>query len=136
MPKKIKKHQPRIQSKLISAPPPININHDNNTPIFSFRYLEDNYSISKCQKEEKIAFVDKMTNISKLKWRDLLLTQRHGLGCEKISRESLSNIPTKITPDVSFIAFRFCGLASMIGFRDKDIFHIVRFDRNFKIYKH
>lgn len=137
MPKKIKSSQFKLQSRLIRTPPTSEINYDNHTPIFSFRYLEENHSISKCQKEEKISFVDKMEKISQCTWRELILSSKHGLGSEKISRESLNvSIPTKITPDVTFIAFRFYDKAPMVGFRDKDIFHIVWFDREFKIYKH
>jgi len=62
---------------------------------------------------------------------------RHGLGYEKIARTSIrAPIPTDITDDVTFIAFRFYGKAPMVGYREGYIFHILWIDRDFTLYSH
>jgi len=112
-------------------------------PIFSLRYMSPSYSLEKCTKEEKQAFVERMIRLSRLTWQEILHAPRHGLGSEKIGRDSISgdSIPPEIPPDAKFLALRFHGKAPMVGFREKeffrrDIFHIVWFDRDFTLYRH
>ncbi|MBP0018742.1 MAG: hypothetical protein J7647_14500 [Cyanobacteria bacterium SBLK] len=106
-------------------------------PIFSFKYLDRQYSIAQCTKDEKAALIDTLDRLSQLSWRELRQAPRHGLGYEKISRDDINvSIPKFITEDVNFIAFRFCGKAPMVGYRDGEILHLIWLDRDFSLYDH
>src|SRR5206468_3998028 len=96
------------------------------------------YCISRCTREEKAAFADKMHRLSQQTWSQLRQADRHGLGFETIDRTSIrSGIPPSITDDVRFIAFRFCGNAPMVGYRSDDgTFYVIWFDRAFTLYDH
>jgi len=107
-------------------------------PVFSFLYLEHSHCVSKCNKEEKLSFVDKMRALSTMAWNQIWSTPHLGLGCEKIERQRIKGaaIPATIGPDINFLAIRFHGTKPMVGFRVDNIFHIVWFDRNFDLYDH
>lgn len=107
-------------------------------PIFSLQYLDKNdYSLGACTKEEKAAFADTLVRLSQLTWAEITQSPRHGLGYEKIARNSIhAPIPAHITEDITFIAFRFYGKAPMVGYREGAIFHILWIDRDFTLYHH
>jgi len=108
-------------------------------PIFCFRYLsqEKEYSLSSCQKEQKAAFADTISKLSLLTWQQINSSGRHGSGYEKISKDSMKpSIPSHITDDINLIAFRFCGMAPMIGYKEDAIFRVIWLDKGFKAYKH
>lgn len=113
-------------------------NPDQLPPKFSFHYLQKNYCITCCTKDEQVSFVERMHRLSQLTWAQLRQADRHGLGYEIISRGSLNvKIPQGITDDVHIIAFRFCAKAPMVGYRSADgTFHIIWFDRDFTVYDH
>lgn len=79
-----------------------------------------------------------MVLISRLDWQDLQLAPKHGVGSEKIRRDSIkAEIPYKLTDEVKeLIVFRFDGKKPFVGYRNKFIFHILFIDRNFKLYDH
>jgi hypothetical protein len=115
------------------------INVDEHPPKISLEYINSKYCLSKCTKEEKIGFDNKLINISKLSWAKLRQVDRHTLGYETLNRKSLSfDIPPHLTDDIFIIAFRFHDRAAMIGFKDREhgIFYILAFDRKFKVYNH
>lgn len=127
----------KVESRRIKYPIPDTIPSIQKRPIFSLLYLQDNYCISKCNKEQKIGFVDTMRALSKMTWNEIRSAHRHGLGSEKIERRIIrASIPSNITHDATFIAIRFHNNAPMVGFRTDNIFHIVWFDRNFTLYDH
>lgn len=110
---------------------------DNSPPVFSLRYLQRDFCVDCCEKNEKAAFADKLFKLSQLSWADIRKADRHGLGTEKISRNSIkAAIPTHITPDVDFLAFRFCAKAPMVGYKLGSVFYILWLDRAFKLYDH
>jgi hypothetical protein len=75
--------------------------------------------------------------ISQLTWLEIMMASRHGLGTEKINSTSIDAvIPSHITEDVTFLAFRFHDKAPMVGYREGEIFHIVWIDPKRKVYKH
>ncbi|MBC6472773.1 MAG: hypothetical protein GDA48_08100 [Hormoscilla sp. GM102CHS1] len=122
----------RIAEKDTTDIPP-----EQQPPMFSLQYMNKDYSLSQCTKDEKAAFADTIAKLSQLTWSEIKSQPRHGLGYEKISREAIrSSIPGQITDDVNFIAFRFCGKAPMVGYRDRSVFYIIWFDRNFTLYPH
>ena len=72
-----------------------------------------------------------------MQWGEIKIAPRHGLGLEKIDRQSVMfKIPKEVTKDVELIALRFSGKKPMVGYRDLDVFHIICFDRNFGAYNH
>lgn len=110
---------------------------EKQKPVFSLHYLNKDFCLSCCTNEQKAAFADSIHRLSQLTWNEIICSHRHGLGYEKISRDSIrSGIPNHITEEVNFIAFRFCGKAPMVGYRDENVFHVIWLDRAFTLYKH
>jgi hypothetical protein len=133
----IGKHLKKETSKSFSLPDTDGKNTDQQSPVFSMRHLAKSHCISRCNQEQKAAFADAMRNLSKMSWIQIRGAHRHGLGTEKIARNAIkAEIPPLITEDVTLLAFRFWKKAPMVGFRDKDVFHIVWFDGDFSLYDH
>jgi hypothetical protein len=111
--------------------------NDNLTPVFCFQHLQKKYCISKCQKNEKAALADRLKLIGQNTWGALRNAPRHGLGYEIIKRSKITaSIPDVVTQDTKIIAFRFCALAPVVGFRNNRIFHVLWLDRAFTLYDH
>lgn len=90
-----------------------------------------------CTAQEKCALIDTLWQLTQRRWIDLMLAGRHGSGCEKIARSAIeAPIPSQLTEDTTFLAFRFHGLAPMVGYRDGRVFHVVWIDRAFRAYRH
>jgi hypothetical protein len=120
-----------IPSRTRDIPP------EQQKPIFSLFYLRKDYCLSACTKDEKAAFADTLHKLSQITWNEISSSSRHGAGYERISRDSIrSGIPAHLKEDVNFIAFRFCGKAPMVGYRDENIFHVIWIDRAFSLYDH
>ena len=59
-------------------------------PIFCLKYLDRNYySLRACIKEEKASFADTLDRLSQLTWAEISKSSRHGLGYEKIAKNSI-----------------------------------------------
>lgn len=90
-----------------------------------------------CQTDEKAALADRLHEMSQLTWEQLRQAPKHGQGYEKISRDAIRpSVPAQVTPDVNLIAFRFCGKAPVVGYRNRRIFHVLWLDRAFTLYNH
>ena len=125
------------KGKKVSKSQREDISPEQEPPMFSLRYLNRDYSLSQCTKDEKAAFADTIAQLSQLTWSQIQSQPRHGLGYEKISRNAIrSSIPTHVTDDVNLIAFRFCGKAPMVGYRDRAVFYVIWLDRDFTLYPH
>lgn len=110
---------------------------EQRPPEFSFRYVQRSHCVSACERDEKAALVDKLHRLSSLTWAQLKQQPRHGLGFEKISRDSIRvPAPAHVTPDVDLIAFRFSGMKPMVGYRREATFFILWLDRDFTLYDH
>ena len=110
---------------------------DDQHPIFSFQFIDPDFSITKCQKDDKSNCITKISTLSKMTWQEINEAPRHGLGTEIIDRDCLKiKIPKHVTPDVHILAFRFSGEKPMLGYREFDVFHIIAFDDKFNAYKH
>jgi hypothetical protein len=107
-------------------------------PVFCFRHIQKDYSISHCEQNEKISLLERLHTLSLMTWQQIRQAHRHGLGSEKIAQSALRvGIPVSITPDVTFYALRFDGMKPMVGYITEGfIFHIVYLDRGFKVYRH
>jgi len=109
----------------------------SRTPLFCLRMLQGKYCLSKCEQEERAAFADTLHKLSKLTWAQITTSGRHASGFETIERNSLKiSVPPTVTEDVRILAFRFCGMASMLGYRDGKVFHVLALDRDFTAYGH
>jgi hypothetical protein len=123
----------RIKAPTVEVEP----SDDKRCPVFSFEYLQHGYCISDCNAEQKVALADRLWEMSQLSWQQLRGSWRHGQGSEKIGRSSIRvPIPNRITEDVTIIAFRFWGLAPMLGYRDGRIFHVIWIDPGLAVYAH
>ena len=108
-------------------------------PKFCLRQLRNGFSLTDCEKEEKVAFADRLYELSRLTWAQIMQAGRHGQGYEKLDRNAIKRdaIPEGISDDVNIIAFRFCGKAPMVGYRTADgVFNILWIDRAFRLYDH
>jgi hypothetical protein len=129
--KNLTKNQSILASEIIEVPP------EEQPPLFSLRYMDKDYSLEKCTKDEKAAFADTLYRLSQLTWSEIKRSPRHGLGYEKIDRNAIrGSIPNILKQDALFIAFRFCGMAPMVGYRDRSVFYIIWLDRDFSLYPH
>ncbi len=107
------------------------------TPVFCLHNLSGDYCLSRCDAEKKAAFADTLHKLSKISWSEIQRSGRHASGSEKIKQDDIkTKLPNIVTPDVSMLAFRFCGTAPMVGFRDGRVFHILFLDRDFSLYDH
>ena len=115
-------------------------NPDNFPPRFSFRFLvrHSDFGYESLNDNQKVALIDTLNKLSQLKWAELRLAPRHGLGYEKIEKKAFNFVlPYDIPVDRSIIAFRFCGKAPMLGYRSAyGTFYIIAFDSKFIAYKH
>lgn len=112
---------------------------DRLPPKFCLRGLRARYSLTQCTKDEKASFADRLYELSRSSWAELRQMPRHGRGWEIIPRKSITGdaVPSTITDDVNLIAFRFHGMAPMVGYRSRDgVFNIVWLDRDFTLYDH
>ena len=106
-------------------------------PKFCLEHLQKDHCLSKCTTEEKAAFADRIHEMSQLTWQQLSQAHRHKQGFEPIDRSAIKGtFPSVLTQDVTILAFRFSGMAPMVGFRTGEVFHVVWFDRAFNLYKH
>lgn len=106
-------------------------------PKFSLEHLAGDYCLSRCSREEKARFADRLHELSQLTWQEISQAPRHGQGFETIPTSAIrSGVPSCITTEVRILAFRCIGKAPMLGFRELDTFYVVWIDRNFSLYRH
>jgi hypothetical protein len=112
--------------------------HNQEPPAFCLRYVDPEYCISLCEKDDKAAFADRISRLSRMTWNDIIQADRHGFGREKITASSLRRpIPRHLTEDVTFIALRFSGKKPMVGYQSGRVFHAIWFDRDMAgVYSH
>lgn len=136
MKKKIKEAQKNSGIRIIAESPP---NYNAMCPIFSLeRIQQGDFCFSNLETGDKAAFADSIFKRRTLTWERLQREDRHKLGSEKISKESIkATIPKFITEDEqNFLALRFNGLKSMVGYKVNNIFYVLWFDPKFNLYKH
>lgn len=118
---------PEIESKSLLAL----IEH----PVFCLHFLDNSYCLSKCDKEERASFANKIRILSKFKWTEIQTKRIEGY--EKYENEkSLPELPLGIPPDLPRIGFYFHNKKKMVGVRDESLFRIIWFDRDFSLYEH
>lgn len=111
-------------------------------PVFCLKCIEPKWGLSKCTKDQKVALLTTLHELSQMTWSQILHAPRHGKGSEKIAvSSSKAPIPPQLKDigDIQWRAFRCFGLAPFVGYRDhmhKGLFHIVWLDTNFQLYNH
>lgn len=138
---KSKKLPPQQQTKSRFRLPGESISGDGSTvkcfPIFSLSKIQKSHCLTKCTQEEKAAFADTLHKLSQRQWVNILSSDRHKGGQEKIARNAIQEtIPDFVTEDTNLIALRFCGKAPMVGFKKDEVFYVLWLDRDFTLYKH
>ena len=112
-------------------------NYNRAHPVFSFVYMQDTYHFSKCSQSDQSAFTGKLIELSHLTWQDIELASRHGCGKEIIARSAIKvSVPNCVKEDTNLIALRFSGKKPMVGFRERNVFHVLWIDRDFTLYNH
>ena len=134
--RKIKPPKADKSSRLTVIQPP---NYDKLPPIFSLEKLVgDKYCFSNLDDTDKKQFAESIFKRKNLSWSDIKKANRHALGFEKISKDSIKGSkPSFITDDMNeFLAFRFNGKKPMVGYRTQNIFYVLWFDLDYTLYKH
>lgn len=128
----------KVEARKASAVPFKDVGStDREKPIFSFHSLQKDYCVTDCEQNEKASLAECLRKLSNFCWMQLKNDKRHGLGCEKIARNAIkAPMPTSISEDTTFLAFRFHGKAPMVGYREQAIFHILWLDRKYTLYDH
>jgi len=119
--------------------PPDSVNMENfKYPVFCFKHLHNKYNLSHCNTELKGGLIDKLYQMSQMTWDDLINTNRHKSGSEKIFLTSIkAEVPKFITDDVKFLlAFRFHNMLPFLGHRNRFLFHIIFIDHSRNLYNH
>lgn len=111
---------------------------EHKHPIFCLKYQHATYNIENCTQDEKVSLLEQMNRLSQLTWNEIINTQRHGMGSEKISRASIiPKFPAFLTDDVKdLLAIRFQGKKPFLIHRDRFIAHLIFVDNKFEVYGH
>ncbi|GAB6393517.1 MAG: hypothetical protein MdMp014T_2890 [Treponematales bacterium] len=106
-------------------------------PCFSFQNTHPRYGAASCDEKQRSDLCLTLERLSALTWTDIEGAHRHGLGAEKISRDAIKpDLPGGVPKSATLLAIRFSGKAPMIGYRERNIFHIVFLDGHFSVYNH
>ena len=133
--KRIKKPS-KVKSQLSVNDEP---NYDDMPPVFSLERIQNNkYCFTKLEQQDQANFATAIYKRRQITWKEISQQSRHSLGYEKIATTAIKTaLPRFITEDVSnLMAFRFSGMKPMVGYRQKNIFFILWFDRDFTLYNH
>jgi hypothetical protein len=137
MPKQQSKKPKQIQSELPQQTGriPRQESTQNLPPLFSLEHLHPSYSINLCEKDDKVAFAERICELGKMTWASIQASHKHSFGSEIIRNVNLPK-PACIG-DRAIIAFRYSGKKPMVGFRDGRVLNIVWIERQFgDVYDH
>ena len=83
---------------------------EQERPSFSFRYLNLDVSVKKCDSKVFRKFVARMRILSDMTWKQINSSDRHSYGWELIPKESLKpqkSIPSALSDVSKFHVFRY-----------------------------
>lgn len=109
-------------------------------PVFCFRHLQE-ASFKGC-KDRKFMhdFIFRLSKICSLAWNEILTSNKHGYGTEKIPISQIkATVPPIVTPEVKhLLVFRANGdNRPFLGIRNENVFHIIFIESKFgDIYNH
>lgn len=110
-------------------------------PVFSFEYLCENFLRPSRENPDFFQdFVKRLHKLSKLGWKQIRTSDRHGFGMEKIPVTQIHpQMPTRVTEDVTELSvFRADGANRVFaGFIRDRIFFVLFIESNFgDLYEH
>lgn len=117
---------------LAREPVPVE-DYDRLSPLFSFEYLDHEFCLEQCDKDQKSDLAEAIVKRANIMWRDLQIAGRHKLGTERIDVEQTAiseRIPPRFT-DGRLIVFRYSGNLPMVGFRHQRIFYVLAIEAHF-----
>lgn len=105
-------------------------------PAFSLQYTVPGYCVADCNQEQKVAFANTLLQLGKRTWIEIIQSDKHGSGSEKIPRKQMKlGIPPTVSEDQAFFTVvRFFGKCPMIGYVNNGIYYILWLDRNHDSY--
>lgn len=130
---------PKTNSSLLVAKSATSeLNYNDRNPVFCFQYLDSEFGMKNCTPADKAALVERLVKLSSMTWSQIQKAPRHGFGTELIPiRQICRPKPSFLSPEIdALLAFRFNGLAPMLGHRMQDVFHICFLDAKFTLYDH
>ena len=109
-------------------------------PKFSFEFnVNNNRSVEKGQKDERLAVLSKIIHLSRITWKEIGALPREQ-GFEKIDKtsfKSISDIPYKFKDEKQIDVFRLPSKKGrLMGFIENETFYIVWVDTKFNMYDH
>ena len=79
--------QPQVKGRITEPSSDKVLNYDDCHPLFCLRYLESDYGLEQCTRDQQADFAQALRKRSQMTWQQILTTPRHGLGAEKIDRK-------------------------------------------------
>lgn len=138
--KKNKIQPPEIYKNKSIKPDSDTFNGDKKHLAFCFKEIPDCkiYGFRNISKGDKIALLDAIYNRRSFTWSEIKLEPREKLGFELIPKDDISGIPRNCTHNNKFMVFRVKSntMSRMIGYRIKEIFYIVLYDKSGKAFPH
>lgn len=111
--------------------------------IFCFKYIDHKYDVEKLcgrgiQPKLQKYFIKKIQKISQIDKGTVQSDDKRGFGYENLSVTNLKEIfPVLSTRDVQEVSvFRFGGEGRIIGYYNKNVFHILFIDPKLELYNH
>lgn len=106
------------------------INYDEEHPIFCLKNIDPKRCITNCETNDKAQFVDTIRTLSTMDWKTIRHAPRKGLGSETIAQNSLRCKIPPLPPNAKIIAFKYSDQKAMVGYRTRDILHIIGVEKN------
>ena len=130
---RIKRPHDKAAGKIATRENP-GVSYQDDPPKFSLRYIQLDYCITRCEQDDQLQFIQSMLKRRDVPWKTLTVLPHEKLGCEII--RSLNVPMPECAKGKSIISFRFSSKKAMVGFRERDVFYILWFDRDFSVYTH
>lgn len=107
---------------------------DDMTPTFSFKSCSNNrFKLSEWQPKEIEQLISVFKKLESCSWKEI--RRNKGFGYKIVDPDTFScNLPENISPDETIIELRVSKKARLFGYRGKNIFYIIWFDRNHEVY--
>jgi hypothetical protein len=131
---KLKKRNDKPIGKIAQREDP-GVSFKDEPPKFSLRYVQPDYCITRCETNDQLNFIDAMLKRKDHAWKHLESAPHQGLGCEVIKQGLKVRVPD-CAKGKAILSFRFSGKKAMVGFRERDVFYILWFDREYSVYAH
>lgn len=111
-------------------------NTNGLSPLFSFKHLCTNhFQLHEWGSEELKSLTDTFIKMEQQSWTDIMKQRKRGLGYAVVDPSTFSkSLPRHISPDVSIIEIRVTQKARLFGYRWRNIFNVIWFDRNHEVY--